>query len=81
MRGLILASLPRGGFRLPRRVTTPFITGVFTFEDHPDGTLYTARALHKDKADRDNHLELGFFEGCGAVTEQLAELASSYSRD
>jgi uncharacterized protein YndB with AHSA1/START domain len=31
--------------------------------------------MHKSQADRDLHEELGFYDGWGTVTEQLARLA------
>lgn len=52
----------------------PFITATITFDDHPDGTEYTATAMHKDAADAAQHQELGFFDGWQTVTRQLAEL-------
>lgn len=58
-----------------RPAAHPFITASITFADHPDGTEYTARALHKDAADAAEHQELGFFDGWGTVTRQLSELA------
>jgi uncharacterized protein YndB with AHSA1/START domain len=54
-----------------------FVTAVITMEDHADGTEYTATALHRDMADRDRHEQLGFHDGWGTVTRQLAELAES----
>jgi uncharacterized protein YndB with AHSA1/START domain len=30
--------------------------------------------MHKDRADRDTHLEMGFEEGWGTVIAQLAQL-------
>lgn len=48
--------------------------------DHADGTDYRAIARHGDPAQRDRHAELGFFEGWGAVTDQLATLVEGGSR-
>jgi uncharacterized protein YndB with AHSA1/START domain len=42
--------------------------------DHPDGTDYRVVVRHADIASRDRHETLGFFEGWGAVTDQLAAL-------
>ncbi|MCU1444810.1 MAG: activator of ATPase [Cryobacterium sp.] len=42
--------------------------------DHPDGTEYTATAMHRNGADRDQHEELGFQDGWGTVIRQLAAL-------
>lgn len=56
----------------------PFMTGVITFEDLGGGrTAYTAIAKHWTAADRDQHLEMGFHEGWGKATDQLAELAAT----
>lgn len=52
----------------------PFVTAVITFADHPEGTEYVATAMHKDLAARDMHDSMGFHNGWGTVTRQLAEL-------
>ncbi|MEO7997915.1 MAG: SRPBCC family protein [Gemmatimonadaceae bacterium] len=52
----------------------PFITAIITLRDHPDGTEYVAHVMHKSTADRDKHDKLGFYDGWGTVTEQLAKL-------
>ncbi|WP_020107706.1 SRPBCC family protein [Nocardia sp. 348MFTsu5.1] len=57
-----------------RPAREPFITAVITFADHPEGTEYVATAMHKDGAERDRHIDLGFHDGWGTVTRQLAEL-------
>jgi uncharacterized protein YndB with AHSA1/START domain len=57
-----------------RPAAQPFVTAEITFADHPQGTLYRARAMHKDPADRATHEELGFHDGWGTVTRQLAQL-------
>ncbi|MBL7495628.1 SRPBCC domain-containing protein [Frankia sp. CNm7] len=55
------------------------MTAEITFHDHPDGTDYRVVVRHGDPAARDRHRDLGFLEGWGAVTEQLARLAESGS--
>jgi uncharacterized protein YndB with AHSA1/START domain len=60
-----------------RPAETPFMTAVITLKDHPAGTEYAAHVMHKSGADRRRHEELGFHDGWGAVTEQLAALARS----
>lgn len=45
--------------------------------DHPEGTDYRVVVRHGDSATRDRHEQLGFAEGWGTVTEQLARLAES----
>jgi uncharacterized protein YndB with AHSA1/START domain len=60
-----------------RPADTAFVTAVITMTDHPDGTEYTATAMHRNSADRDQHEKLGFHDGWGTVTRQLAELVES----
>lgn len=68
---IVYTDLLVGGWRPAPR---GFVTGVVTMEDHEDGTLYTARACHRDQAGRDRHAELGFHEGWSTVIAQLALL-------
>ncbi|MFE5790573.1 SRPBCC family protein [Rhodococcus erythropolis] len=56
---------------------TSFVTTVITMKDHPDGTEYIATAMHRNITDRDKHEQLGFHEGWGTVTRQLADLVQS----
>ena len=51
------------------------MTAELTFGEHPDGTDYRVVVRHGDPAARARHEELGFFDGWGAVTEQLAAVA------
>jgi uncharacterized protein YndB with AHSA1/START domain len=54
-----------------------FMVGTITFEDIGDGkTRYTARVQHWSAADREAHEKMGFHEGWGVATDQLAALAS-----
>lgn len=56
----------------------PFFTVVLTFEDIGDGkTRYTARARHWTVEDRDAHEKMGFYEGWGLCTDQLAALVAN----
>jgi len=48
------------------------MTAEIVLQDHPDGTDYRVIVRHGDAASRDLHKELGFFDGWGMVTEQLA---------
>jgi uncharacterized protein YndB with AHSA1/START domain len=57
-----------------RPAKQPFMTAVITLRDHPEGTDYSARAMHKSPADRTMHAELGFHDGWGTVIAQLAQL-------
>ncbi|MGD9743133.1 MAG: SRPBCC domain-containing protein [Dongiaceae bacterium] len=51
------------------------MTAIITLRDHPEGTDYGALVMHKSKADRTLHEEMGFYDGWGTVIEQLAALA------
>lgn len=52
----------------------PFFTVTLTFEEVEGKTKYTARAAHWTVADRQQHEEMGFYEGWGICADQLAEL-------
>lgn len=53
------------------------MTAEITFADHPDGTDYRVRVRHADARSRTHHEELGFADGWGAVTAQLAALTET----
>ncbi|MBN8471552.1 SRPBCC family protein [Corallococcus exiguus] len=53
----------------------PLMTAIITLKDHPQGTDYSAHVMHKNSADRNMHHDLGFHEGWGTVTAQLAAIA------
>ncbi|CAN5118816.1 SRPBCC family protein [soil metagenome] len=56
----------------------PFMTLVLSFDDLGGGiTRYTARVRHWSVADREAHEKMGFHEGWGVATTQLAELAAT----
>ncbi|OAI02208.1 polyketide cyclase [Methylomonas methanica] len=55
----------------------PFMTGIITFAPEDGKTRYSARVLHWSTADRKTHEEMGFHEGWGKATDQLAELVAS----
>lgn len=55
----------------------PFMVATLTFEDHNGGTRYTARVQHWSAADREAHEKMGFHEGWGLCTDQLAALAAT----
>ena len=62
-----------------RPAEAAFVTAVITMTDHPDGTAYTATAMHRNTADRDEHERLGFHDGWGTVTQQLAAFVEERS--
>ncbi len=69
---IVFTDALRGGWR-PNEAA--FFSALITMEDHPDGTLYTATALHKNDADRQKHADMGFLDGWGTAIEQLGKLA------
>jgi uncharacterized protein YndB with AHSA1/START domain len=54
----------------------PFMTVILTFEDEGGQTRYTARVRHWTEADREAHEKMGFHEGWGQCTDQLAALVA-----
>ncbi|MFY0568686.1 SRPBCC family protein [Archangium lansingense] len=60
-----------GGWRPAEQ---PFMSAIITLKDHPMGTDYVAHVMHKSNADRNTHKDMGFYDGWGTVTEQLAKL-------
>ena len=58
----------------PRRF--PFaMTAIITFADEQGGCRYTATVLHADDETREQHEQMGFFEGWNIVIDQLNDLA------
>lgn len=55
----------------------PFMTLILTFEEAGGKTRYTARVVHWTVADREAHEKMGFHEGWGLCTDQLATLAAT----
>lgn len=53
----------------------PFMTGIVTFADEDGQTRYTAVARHWTEADMKSHEKMGFHDGWGKATDQLAALA------
>ena len=57
-----------------RPTGSAFMTGVIAIEATAKGTLYTARALHKDPEARKQHDDMGFHTGWGTALDQLVAL-------
>src|SRR3954469_882035 len=55
----------------------PFMTVIITFADEEGGTRYTALVRHWSAADRETHEKMGFHQGWGIATDQLAALAAT----
>lgn len=68
---IVFTDALQGGWR-PN--TEAFFSAVITLEEHSDGTLYTATALHKADEDRQAHKDMGFLDGWGTAIEQLGKL-------
>ncbi|GGN50041.1 uncharacterized protein YndB with AHSA1/START domain [Actinoplanes campanulatus] len=49
------------------------MTAEIVLADHPEGTDYRVVVRHGDPSAREQHEKLGFFEGWGLVTTQLAQ--------
>ena len=73
---IVFTDALRGGWRPNEEA---FFSAVITLEDHPEGTRYTAVALHKTAGDRRKHADMGFLEGWGTCIEQLGKLAAQLS--
>ena len=54
----------------------PFMTVTLTFVDEEGQTQYTARVQHWTVADRERHEHMGFHQGWGQCTDQLAALVA-----
>jgi len=70
---IVFTSMLTGGWR----PATPWMamTAIFSMADENAGTRYVARVLHKDGADSQRHVEMGFFDGWGTCMTQLEEVA------
>jgi len=55
----------------------PVFTCVLTFEDEGGQTRYTAHARHWTAEDCAAHEKMGFYDGWGIATDQLAALAAT----
>jgi uncharacterized protein YndB with AHSA1/START domain len=59
----------------PARPDPVAMTAEIVMSDHPDGTAYHVIVRHGDPDSRARHEELGFADGWGSVTAQLAAVA------
>lgn len=53
------------------------MTAEITFSDHAQGTHYHVLVRHADAGSRTHHEQLGFADGWGTVTAQLATIAEA----
>lgn len=68
---IVFTDAVQGGWRPNEEA---FFSAIITFEDHSDGTKYTATALHKNDEGRRQHEEMGFLDGWSTALGQLADL-------
>lgn len=54
----------------------PFMTGIISFNPEAGGTRYTAVVRHWTAEAKAQHEQMGFHQGWGVCTDQLAELVS-----
>jgi uncharacterized protein YndB with AHSA1/START domain len=65
------------GYRpAPTPDVVPFVTAEFTLRPEGRGARYVAHVMHRDEAECQRHVELGFHDGWGIVIEQRAEIAA-----
>lgn len=57
-----------------RPLGSGFMTASVAIEPTATGTLYTARALHKDTEGKAQHEAMGFHQGWGTALDQLVAL-------
>ena len=74
---IVFTDALQGGWR-PNKES--FFSAIITLEEHPEGTNYTAVALHKNDEDRQKHADMGFLDGWGTCIEQLGQLAGQLGR-
>lgn len=59
----------------------PFMTAILEFaDDGAGGTRYTATARHRSVEAKEQHEQMGFFDGWGTVATQLEDYAKSLAR-
>jgi uncharacterized protein YndB with AHSA1/START domain len=71
---LVFTSLLTAGWR-PHKPWMSF-TAIITMADEGAGSRYVAQVMHLDDATREQHLQMGFFEGWNTAINQLEEFAA-----
>jgi uncharacterized protein YndB with AHSA1/START domain len=67
---IVFTNVLSGGWR----PAEGFMTAEITMDEHDQGTAYRAVVRHKSAEVRAWHADMGFFDGWGGVTEQLAAM-------
>jgi uncharacterized protein YndB with AHSA1/START domain len=73
-RRLVWTSALTAGYRPAADSPMP-MTVILTLDDHPEGTLYQARVLHRDAEGCRQHAAMGFEAGWGLALDQLIGIA------
>lgn len=73
-RRLVTTDALQGGFRPAEK---PFMTAIYSLTPKEGGTRLEATVLHPTQAERQTHIDMGFYEGWATTFSQLAELAHS----
>lgn len=76
MERIVMTSMLLGGWRPASNPWMP-MTAIITMSDEAGGTRYNALVMHADKAGRDQHEKMGFFEGWNTCITQLEDYASA----
>lgn len=71
---IVFSSMLIEGWRPANAPWMPF-TAIITLADEAHGTRYGATVLHPDRATRDRHEQMGFFDGWGTCIDQLEAFA------
>ncbi len=69
---LVTTDALRAGFRPAEK---PFMTAIYDLEAIESGTRYSATVLHPSDFERQQHIDMGFYDGWATTFKQLAELA------
>lgn len=73
LRRIVFTNAIDSGWRPANPQPVP-MTAEITLGDHPDGTDYRVIVRHGDPAAKAQHEKIGFMDGWGSVTEQLARV-------
>lgn len=77
---LIWTGAMEPGFRPKEKGDAPFLfTAVITFEEHKNGTKYSALAMHSDEEGRKQHEGMGFHGGWSTALDQLVAMVKAES--
>lgn len=70
---LVTTDALKAGYRPAEK---PFMTAIYDLEPIQTGTRYRATVLHPSEVERQQHIDMGFYDGWGTTFQQLADLAA-----